>query len=659
LIGNLTNTGKPRIGLDLAQEGLRKPKSEKGFSEVLEKGLDESSVNTKSLQVKDGVQSKDTSQKVESVQPKEVVQIKDTAKVKNAVGINESEPIEEPTKEPTEEMRMNEPIKGVINKRQKAIQKFMDSAESEFGIPPTGVLEAMAKMGPKEMLADAQDTASVVVSEVGNTYGLDTAQKEKLFSMYTEMLNANSVDKPYDPSILTDDSTKVVGLSSGPLGLMGMTYAEKPKADAKAIDSDEGTNSERNSGKINNSKPIVSSSPERRKFINDSLDKMNNSFFINNNIEKNIDKKMIVPESLNIESVEYTPPVQTAQTMQTMQNIGNSASIENASMANLTPKTTDELLNALSFLDDSIDNMIPVNTDIPISREVPVSQESGGSTVLPNQFSSQTLPQQQQQSLESFQQQFSQNNSNQQNQWDGHKLEKAATTGKSAAKGKDESAVSSEDFFAVPGSESREPALGGLEKTNPSSRTVTMASTSIAGLQIKDSDRAANIEKIMSQTQSLAKAGGGEMKVRLSPDGLGQVQLKVNLLEGKVNVQVSTESKEAKELIESSLRDLKHNLSSHRVAVDNIKVDVGLQGNSDSLQQNQNFKQGHGDFSRESARQFLQQFRDGNFQQRSGILEAQGVRAYGPKHEAVDLDAAVVGSKNVGSHKGSGVNLVA
>src|SRR5690606_27235591 len=129
-----------------------------------------------------------------------------------------------------------------------------------------------------------------------------------------------------------------------------------------------------------------------------------------------------------------------------------------------------------------------------------------------------------------------------------------------------------------------------------------------------------NVEKIMTQAQTLAQKGGGEMKIQLNPEGLGEIHLKVHVKEGQVGLQMLTESQDAKKLIESSLNELKLALGEHKLNLNDIKVDVSQKMSQEMLQQ---------DARREDAREFLSQFRQFNegFKQAFGA-SGDAVRNY-------------------------------
>jgi flagellar hook-length control protein FliK len=128
-----------------------------------------------------------------------------------------------------------------------------------------------------------------------------------------------------------------------------------------------------------------------------------------------------------------------------------------------------------------------------------------------------------------------------------------------------------------------------------------------------------NIKDIVGHTQMLLKNGGGEMKVKLSPEGLGDLNLKVKMVDGQVNVEMVTASDEAKKLLEKGLADLKESLASNKLNLESIKIESTKESASQLAQQQQ-------DLERQSAQKFLQDFRDRNFMNRNQMFGMPGPR---------------------------------
>ncbi len=199
------------------------------------------------------------------------------------------------------------------------------------------------------------------------------------------------------------------------------------------------------------------------------------------------------------------------------------------------------------------------------------------------------------------------------------------------------------------------PSLQRAETLNSSAPLEAAPAFTVRG----PADNDANIRQIMNQAQYLIKKGGGEMKVEMSPEGLGALQMKVVVNDGRVNLQMATESKEAKQVIESSLSDLKSTLAAHKLSVDQVKVDVVGSTNTENSAQNSQSQQQPRD---NGTRQFWQQFQEnfGNRSQRDGYFELPAAKGYAPKKR--DPLAPIESESRVSRKaegKGNGLDLVA
>lgn len=128
-----------------------------------------------------------------------------------------------------------------------------------------------------------------------------------------------------------------------------------------------------------------------------------------------------------------------------------------------------------------------------------------------------------------------------------------------------------------------------------------------------------NVRELINQAQFMIRKGGGEMKIQLQPEGLGEVNLKVMVKDGQVHVEMVTESNEAKKLLEKGIGELKATLATHKLNVEGIRVDVGQQlANEWSQQQNQ--------AERQLAQNFLNDFRQQNDEWRRGFYDLAPMR---------------------------------
>ncbi len=175
------------------------------------------------------------------------------------------------------------------------------------------------------------------------------------------------------------------------------------------------------------------------------------------------------------------------------------------------------------------------------------------------------------------------------------------------------------------------------------------SSAALAQVMLKQGDAGApeNVQDLVRNAQLLVQKGGGEMKMQLRPEGLGEVHLKVTVKEGQVGIQMLTDSDSAKRALEKGLDDLKTNLASHRLQVEALKVDV-----STDLAK-QRFEQGNQESARDQARQMAQDFM-GQFRQdregfRQGFTEGFGMGSYQQPRRQPVPEAEAVATPGVAS----------
>lgn len=114
-----------------------------------------------------------------------------------------------------------------------------------------------------------------------------------------------------------------------------------------------------------------------------------------------------------------------------------------------------------------------------------------------------------------------------------------------------------------------------------------------------------NVKEILSQARYLVTQGGGEVSVKMTPEGMGEVQLKVMLDNGRMSVELNTHDKSVQKLIQDSLSDLKSSLAAHQISVDHVTLNNKI--NSVETLRNSNESQNFADsksFSDGSANQF-------------------------------------------------------
>lgn len=187
-------------------------------------------------------------------------------------------------------------------------------------------------------------------------------------------------------------------------------------------------------------------------------------------------------------------------------------------------------------------------------------------------------------------------------------------SGMSADSGKSETSVSTgrakeADSFAVQLNGAKIESLSGA-----------VASTAPAAVDRPED--VMNVRNLIQGAQVLLRQGGGEMKVQMHPEGLGQVDLKVMVSDGKVDVQILAETADTKRLLEKNINDLRASLSGQKLEISDLKVDMSKSPEREANNDNNR------DFNREQARQFLGQFRDEREAMRNGMFELPSMRQY-------------------------------
>ena len=94
--------------------------------------------------------------------------------------------------------------------RQSVMLQFMDSMESEFGIPPTKMVEAMTNLSDSELKASPEDSASQVIAQLD----LPKEEEPKAYAMYMSLLaQLNQLQQPQQqPSASSTTVTAVAAI---------------------------------------------------------------------------------------------------------------------------------------------------------------------------------------------------------------------------------------------------------------------------------------------------------------------------------------------------------------------------------------------------------------------------------------------------------------
>jgi flagellar hook-length control protein FliK len=70
---------------------------------------------------------------------------------------------------------------------------------------------------------------------------------------------------------------------------------------------------------------------------------------------------------------------------------------------------------------------------------------------------------------------------------------------------------------------------------------------------------------ISNGLKTMSNQGGGEMRIRLKPDSLGELQMKVKTRGNDVSLQIRASDAESKKVLEESIKYLKDSMASQRL----------------------------------------------------------------------------------------------
>lgn len=522
---------------------------------------------------------------------------------------------------------------------EQAMQKFMDSMESEFGITPERMLEAMAKLDPEELSRSPEETAPELIGNLK----LDKEDEAGALAAYMVFLQQWQPPQSDRPELRDKDLAVAM---FGPLAVPQATMPAQGSEGKAAI-----------------------SAGERRLQLNRSLDQLNDRFFRTNMTAEGQPSELMAVDPENDETNlvptrDLSEPSLQARERKTMAALGLgtvSAGLGQDVSGAAREVWIDPNLAGQATGDDPSVVAATAGEDGPVAGEDPRSTGELEKLLQRLHVSASAL---------------------------GESSAKPMTVAMASAKPLDVSAlqvpglgwvahqaVQSDDSHGDLGSDSdgsnSENGSSGLERQlhggdfaqallNPQGKSLTNAGSAVGGAALFEttSNAQSPMDAIKEQAQFIVQKGGGEAKIRLNQEGMGDVLLKVNVRDGRVNIDIATDNHDTKKLIESSIADLKSSLASHKLSVDSVKVDVGQGDLGQSQQRNMEFNQ---DQARQQARQFLSQFRDEMAGRRDPFVEMAGIKAYGRKRaepDRMEASGPATAPRRV-SGRGENMNLVA
>lgn len=615
--------------------------------------------------------------------------------------------------------------------RNSAVQKLMDSLESEFGISAERFSAALAQLPPEVKVMSVEDAAPYVVDQLG----FEGSDKSNVIDAYVNLIKKSGVsDSSSSVKINNKNLQESKNKESDFSNLLNPW--ESSNSSSLDLDGDSSTENIKNASRNPND---VSKLTKRQK-LNATIDEMNRKFFSAqqqkshsetseaqalsekmNDVDDQIDhQKTLSPNTMSPGDKLFGKLDRNASISNELKKDQKSDDLLIGTQGNL--ETSPEELALGNFKDDLL-SPEPNRESFIEDRSLANDQLSNGAVTSSQPLSQNAIKKMKINSAEASAQNISDATNTPFNGTTGFTsikdLEQVLSSGdlealkgftekagggpnkmwsveelpyltqQMEAKTVAESQLSEEtsDFMGSNKNSLSHDGLAKLSEKDSAKRKASLddlinefnlnvdqagnvknnLSENVKGINNKEivltpQDRKNNIERLSTAAENLAVRGGGEVRVVLAPEGLGSIQLKVSVHEGRVQVEMKTDSKESQKVLESSLGDLRHSLASQSLSVDSVKVDLGNDfSHKESNQQAFNQPQLQPDLGRDQARQFMNQFREENLFQRQSLFEPPGFKSYRNQREDSVEAASPTPSvrRTVGINKGRDLNLVA
>jgi flagellar hook-length control protein FliK len=492
---------------------------------------------------------------------------------------------------------------------------FMDSFESEFGISPEEIVGAMSKLTPAELQSPPELTADKVISQLN----LTEEQKPEAELLYAEFLVQWRQLQPQENQKLGQQAPQIqseakVDFTPAASILVAGAAAKAQQLQGKKVLNQ---NIEQMSQKffLQDFKKGGLSALQQTQELNPAvslkgLDQVENRLTLAELTQSQQPKDLShvnlnVPERPELNVDAHTDPV--------MQDLA----IELAQLSDVAAKTEQHLRND------------PQNeVALRLEKAMQALGFGIGSAAMGSELSDQGASF----SGESSQQGF----------------------------GSDSAAASTKGF--EPGQMIDIRALQFREALSGMTKSTAPLAVGMEGTTQTMNAKTSDTQPIIQQAQYLATHGGGEASIQMNTEGMGQVHLKVSVNDGKVNVEIGADSKEAKNMIEGTLDELRANLGAHKLSVESIKVDVGNQLSSDSGSKDQMSQQLQGEADRDQTKRFFGDFTN-DFGARSRFFETPETKFFN-RGQRVDplqpqMTAQSAMKRYTSQGKGQGLDTVA
>lgn len=499
--------------------------------------------------------------------------------------------------------------------KERLMLDFMDSFESEFGISPEEIVGAMSELTPAELQSPPELTAEKVISQLN----LTEEQKPEAELLYGEFLLQWRQTLPLDPQMPQQQDLQLSPELRANFVPAASILAAGAAAKAQQV--------------------------QGKKVLNQNLEQMSQKFFLQDFMTEGL-SSLQQTQDLNpalslkgsdqavsrLNLAELMPTKQPQDFGQMNPNVSERPELN---VDELTDPVMQDLATELAQLSDvatKTEQQLRNDPQNELALKLEKAMEALGFGIASAGLGSEVADQGSSFSGESAQQGF------------GSESTSADTKGFEPGQMIDIGALQFQE------------ALSGMTKA------VAPMAVGIEGNIQTMNTKSADAQPIIEQAQVLATQGGGEAVIQMNTDGMGQVHLKVSVNDGKVNVEIAADNKEAKKIIEGTLDELRTNLGAHKLSVESIKVDVGNQLSSDSGPKDQMSQQMQGGADREQTKRFFGDFTN-DFGARRGFFETPETKFFS-RGQRVDplqpqMTAQTAMKRYTSQGKGQGLDTVA
>lgn len=577
-------------------------------------------------------------------------------------------------------------------RRKAVILEFMDSFESEFEVPPARLVQAMAKLTPQELQLSPEKTAAAVIHDLQ----LPPEQEQRAQAMYVSLLLAlTTIDRQGQIQAAANTMKSAVGRSLNPVAatlesnmrsqLMGIEKSPQVgRENAKVYGSSlAGQMPEKSSQELNSLRSLnggISESDadgrleqalQALEHAVDELEDFSNSIATRGEssaFESGGSRGLMAgksAESAQLLQYEKLPPHLAGQLKQ-------ASGADSATMAQQAHR-----MNSLQAELSKLNQSAAKDLQSKLEGKESLRIESNDDSMMLNKLMGDA------EGGVNFQQMSQKGDMKDSFQGSGEDAGSSswmnALTNQNVNRSESKKDLAFKQFM---GKAREHEKLSSTDKIDQvlntmisgeqrlSSTMNDLSAVAEPSIQPTPVDMQENLQKIMSHAQILANKGGGEVRMKLKPEGLGELELKMVLNQGRLQLHINADTNEAKKVLEQSLGDLKSSLAAHKLSIDHMKIDVVGASQTDVATQFQNSFQNHGQAAqnpmsdREQTSQFWQQFNQqfDTKQHRNFLMDPPQMVAGNPQKTEPLVPATQVNQARAArayGMKGSGLNLVA